>query len=70
LKPPYRWQDWAAPYSDKSRHHKTPDAIRVCEVIRDEAGDSWPDVSAWYWNTMFGASRAPWWSFVVAESTS
>jgi len=52
------------------RASRGSDAIRVCEVIRDEAGDSWPDVSAWYWNTMFGASRAPWWSFVVAESTA
>ena len=40
----------------------------VCEVIRDERGEGWPDVSAWYWNAIFGASRAPWWSFVVAES--
>jgi hypothetical protein len=43
------------------------DAIAVCELIRDERGGIWPDVSAWYWNAMFGASRGPWWSFVVAE---
>ena len=52
------------------RASRGSDAIKVCEVIRDEAGNSWPDVSAWYWNTMFGASRAPWWSFVVAESAT
>jgi hypothetical protein len=46
------------------------DDITVCEVIRDEAGEAWPDVSAWYWSAMLGASRAPWWSFVAAESTS
>lgn len=43
------------------------DAIAVCEMIRDERGSIWPDVSAWYWSAMFGASRRPWWSFVVAE---
>jgi hypothetical protein len=43
------------------------DVLMVCELIRDEHGTSWPDVSAWYWNSMLGASPAPWWSFVVAE---
>jgi hypothetical protein len=42
----------------------------VCEVIRDEQGESWPDVSAWYWHAVFGASPAPWWSIVLAESGS
>lgn len=43
------------------------DVLTVCELIRDERSASWPDVSAWYWNSMLGASPAPWWSFVVAE---
>jgi hypothetical protein len=43
------------------------DVLTVCELIRDERGTSWPDVSAWYWNSILGASAAPWWSFVVAE---
>jgi hypothetical protein len=43
------------------------DELSVCEVIRDERGESWPDVSAWYWHALFGASPAPWWSLVVAE---
>jgi hypothetical protein len=43
------------------------DILMVCEVIRDERGDSWPDVSAWYWSGLFGTTPAPWWSFVVAE---
>lgn len=41
--------------------------MRVCEVIRDEQGESWPDVSAWYWGAVFDSKRGPWWSFVVAE---
>ena len=24
--------------------------MTVCELIRDEHGESWPDVSAWYWH--------------------
>jgi hypothetical protein len=43
------------------------DSMTVCELIRDQRGASWPDVSAWYWNGMLGTSPAPWWSFVVAE---
>jgi hypothetical protein len=49
------------------RAHDDADRITVCEMIRDDRGASWPDVSAWYWSAMFGASPAPWWSFVVAE---
>jgi len=41
--------------------------LRVCEMIRDERGGSFSDVSAWYWHALFGSSPAPWWSFVVAE---
>jgi hypothetical protein len=40
---------------------------RVCEVIRDHHGNSWPDVSAWYWNAVVGSARGPWWSYVMAE---
>jgi hypothetical protein len=43
--------------------------LRVCELIRDGQGASWPDVSAWYWNAIFGSRQGPWWSFVVAERT-
>jgi len=43
-------------------------SMTVCEVIRDERGGSWSDVSAWYWDGMLRSSDAPWWSFVVAQS--
>jgi hypothetical protein len=51
----------------RARHRA--DDMTVCELIRDERGESWPDVSAWYWNAILGSSAAPWWSFVVAERT-
>jgi hypothetical protein len=43
-------------------------SVTVCEVIRDERGGSWSDVSAWYWDGMLRSSPPPWWSFVVAQS--
>jgi len=46
--------------------HQTDD-ITVCELLRDARGETWPDVSAWYWHALLGATAAPWWSFVVAE---
>jgi hypothetical protein len=49
------------------RASREGDRMMVCEVINDARGESWPDVSAWYWNALFSASAAPWWSFVVAE---
>ena len=42
--------------------------MTICELIRDERGESWSDVSAWYWEGMLRKSRPPWWSFVVAEA--
>jgi hypothetical protein len=41
------------------------DVLIVCESIRDGMGQVWPDVSAWYWDALWGA-RGPWWSYVVA----
>jgi hypothetical protein len=43
------------------------DVMTVCELIRDARGAAFPDVSAWYWNALFGATQGPWWSFVVSE---
>jgi hypothetical protein len=49
------------------RASRLADDLTVCEVIRDERGGSWPDVSEWYWNGIFGSTSPPWWSFVVAD---
>ena len=42
--------------------------LNVCEIIRGDHAESWPDVSAWYWNALIGSARGPWWSVVVAET--
>lgn len=47
--------------------HKGDHALRVCEQIRDSAGASWPDVSAWYWHAVMAPARSAWWSYVVVE---
>ena len=49
------------------RATRKDETMAVCELVRDEHGQSWPDVSAWYWHALLGWSVAPWWSFVVAE---
>ena len=49
------------------RASREADVMTVCEVIRDAQGAAFPDVSAWYWNALFGATQGPWWSFVIAE---
>jgi hypothetical protein len=47
------------------------EAMTVCELIREapgeRGGESWPDVSAWYWSALLGNSSGPWWSYVIAE---
>jgi hypothetical protein len=43
------------------------DALKVCEQLRDPTGQSWPDVSAWYWHALTSPAGGSWWSFVVVE---
>jgi exosortase/archaeosortase family protein len=38
----------------------------VSEYVRDDAGNHWPDVSAWYWAALFKQTAGPWWSVTVA----
>jgi hypothetical protein len=41
--------------------------LRVRERIYSDAGESWTDVSSWYW-TAARESRGPWWAITVAEA--
>lgn len=41
--------------------------MRVSERIYSDAGESWEDVSAWYWAAAGGKGRGPWWAVTVAE---
>ena len=42
--------------------------IDVRERIYDAAGNSWTDVSSWYWAALRGQSQRPWWAVTVATS--
>jgi hypothetical protein len=39
----------------------------VFERIYDEHGQSYTDVSAWYWASLLDQTRAPWWSVTIAQ---
>lgn len=49
------------------RATKGGESYEVCEGIADASGQTWPDVSAWYWQALLGQTPGPWWSRVVAE---
>ncbi len=52
------------------RARRAGETLTVCEGIHADAGKSWSDVSAWYWESLFGSGEGPWWSVVVAEARS
>ena len=41
--------------------------LRVCERIHDRYGNSWYDVSSWYWSAMLHNDNGPWTAVTVAE---
>jgi hypothetical protein len=41
--------------------------LRVRERIYTETGESWTDVSSWYWAAARETSVGPWWAVTVAE---
>ncbi|MES2300217.1 MAG: hypothetical protein V4582_24500 [Pseudomonadota bacterium] len=42
--------------------------LQVSEIIVDQAGGQWSDVSAWYWAAQLGKSHGPWWAVTVAHT--
>ena len=40
----------------------------IYERIYDNAGNSWTDVSAWYWSALGGQTAGPWWAVTLAQS--
>lgn len=43
------------------------DEVQVCEYIEAVDGESWSDISAWYWGTIMDDSSTGWMSYVIAE---
>lgn len=46
---------------------KGNEKLRVHERIHNDAGESWTDVSAWYWSALRHEDGGPWWALTVAE---
>ena len=55
-----RGRHWGA-FIGKSRWR----TVRVRELIYDEEGHHWSDVSAWYWSAALGRTSGPWWAVTV-----
>jgi hypothetical protein len=41
------------------------ETLLVSERIEGPGGESWTDVSSWYWAAWTGWSRGPWWAITV-----
>ena len=44
--------------------------LRVTERIWDSAGNSWPDVPAWFWSAALGRTTGPWWAMTACSDSS
>ena len=56
---------WASFAASKGNEH-----LRVSERIYSDSGESWTDVSAWYWSALRNENGGPWWALTVAEKQS
>ncbi len=48
---------------------KGPDRLRVYERIYSDSGETWTDVSAWYWSAL-QHGEGTWWAVTVAEKST
>jgi hypothetical protein len=45
-----------------------PETLHVSERISDDSGNTWTDVSAWYWAALLGKSNGPWCAVTVVRA--
>ena len=45
---------------------KGPDRLRVYERIHSDSGETWTDVSSWYWSALQHGGGS-WWAVTIAE---
>ena len=43
--------------------------FEVTERIYTHSGQSWSDVSSWYWATLLGQTKGPWWAVTIIKKT-
>ena len=53
------WASFAATKGDEQ--------LRVYERINSDSGETWTDVSAWYWSALRQRGSGSWWAITVAE---
>jgi hypothetical protein len=53
------WARFAATKGDQQ--------LRVYERINSDSGETWTDVSAWYWSALRQRGSGSWWAITVAE---
>ena len=46
---------------------KGDERLRVRERIHSDSGETWTDVSAWYWSALRHEGSGSWWAITVAE---
>ncbi|MBX7173194.1 MAG: exosortase/archaeosortase family protein [Pyrinomonadaceae bacterium] len=49
---------------------KNNEKLKVCERIFTNSGESWTDVSAWYWSALSDVNSSGYWAITVAENPS
>jgi len=42
--------------------------LRICEEVTDAGGNSYPEISAWYWPALTGQSDGPWLAATTVET--
>lgn len=47
---------------------KNGTTLRICEVVTDAKGNSYPEISAWYWPALTGQSNGPWLAATIVET--
>lgn len=65
---------WLPQYVDRNKNHwfafeakRGNNRLVVREIIFDTKGNTWNDVSAWYWAAFLKQTSSPWWNVVMAE---
>ena len=46
---------------------KGVERMEVRERIYNQHGESWTDISSWWWQAAFGRSKGPWWAETVVR---
>jgi exosortase/archaeosortase family protein len=66
--------NWLPAYTDNENQKwtqfeatKGSEKLQVRERLYDEKGQSWTDVSSWYWAAMLRQSEGPWWTVTITD---